>query len=215
MTQPDQASSPFAGESGPSLVLATGRGEVQRLLETAGVPVTETARSIFDDTGERASLWASRCTAEQAADIIAAREAADVGGRSACRLSLGVERILETAEGTWPALPSNRVQARELLMVLRGKTHRVITAVVLVQDGAPVWQAVDVGYVEMRDFDTAFLDDYLDVMGDSVRGLMGGYRLDGLGVQLVSRVFGTSYSLLGFPLVRLLEELRARGVLAS
>ena len=67
----------------------------------------------------------------------------------------------------------------------------------------------------MRPLSEAFLDSYLDAAGDRILSSVGGYQLEGLGAQLFYRVNGDFFTVLGLPLLPLLEILRAQGVLPS
>jgi septum formation protein len=185
------------------------------MLEAAGVPVAEALASDIDEAGLRDSLWTTSVQADQAAMILAEHKAYDVDARSGAVLTLAADQILETREGTWPAKPQTMMEAREQLMMLRGKRHRLVTAAVLVQDDETVWDAVDEAYLTMRDFDIRFLDRYLETVGEAVLTSVGGYQIEGPGVQLFSSVVGTAFTILGLPMVPLLAELRTRGVLRS
>jgi len=207
--------SSFADPDGPRLVLASGSETRRAMLAAAGVPVAAIHQAVIDEAGLRESLWTTSVTAEQAAMIISEHKACDVGYRSGPGLVLGADQILETAEGTWPGKPKTRIEAREQLMMLRGKRHRLVSSCVLVEQGATVWDAVDVAYLSMRDFDNRFLDAYLDAVGDAALTSVGGYQVEGLGLQLFSKVTGSHFTILGLPLPPLMEELRARKVLRS
>jgi septum formation protein len=67
----------------------------------------------------------------------------------------------------------------------------------------------------MREFSDAFLDDYLAREGTVVLGSVGAYRLEGRGVQLLARVEGDYFAILGLPLLELLGFLRDRGAIRS
>jgi septum formation protein len=67
----------------------------------------------------------------------------------------------------------------------------------------------------MRDFSEDFLDDYLNRAGDRVSQTVGAYELEGLGVQLFERIEGDYFTILGLPLMPVLAELRARGIIAA
>ena len=62
----------------------------------------------------------------------------------------------------------------------------------------------------MRPFSDAFLDEYLAAAGEDVLGSVGTYRLEGLGAHLFSRIDGDHFTILGLPLLPLLEFLRAQ-----
>ena len=67
----------------------------------------------------------------------------------------------------------------------------------------------------MRSFSEAFLEAYLAAAGDDLLSSVGAYRLEGPGAQLFASIDGDYFSILGLPLLPLLDFLRAQGVLAT
>ena len=67
----------------------------------------------------------------------------------------------------------------------------------------------------MRDFSDDFLDAYLDAEWPAIGGCAGGYRVEGLGAQLFARIEGSHFTILGLPLLPLLDWLRVRGMIAT
>lgn len=108
--------------------------------------------------------------------------------------------------------PADGAAARENLRYLRGRRHELHTAAALYRDGAPLWRGEDTARLWMRRFSDAFLDRYLAAEGDRVRETVGAYRLEGRGVLLFERLEGDPCTILGLPLLSLLEALRKRGL---
>jgi septum formation protein len=67
----------------------------------------------------------------------------------------------------------------------------------------------------MRGFSDGFLDAYVAAAGADLLGSVGAYRLEGLGAQLFERVEGDYFTILGLPLLPLLDFLRGNGALLS
>jgi len=86
---------------------------------------------------------------------------------------------------------------------------------VISEGGTPVWRHVDVASLTMRPFSDRFLSIYLDNEWPAISGCVGCFRLEGLGVQLFSRIQGSHFTVLGLPLMPLLDYLRTRGVVTS
>ena len=114
-------------------------------------------------------------------------------------LALGAKRLRK---------PADRVEAAEQLRTLRGNTHELHSALALVRDEEMLFSCVDTARLTMRDFSDRFLDDYLDMAGDSVTSSVGGYQLEGIGIHLFERVDGDYFTVLGLPLLPLLAFLR-------
>nr|WP_280923379.1 Maf family protein [Rhizobium halophytocola] len=102
-------------------------------------------------------------------------------------------------------------EARANLSVLRGKTHRLNSAMSLVADGVECWGHVEPAEMSVRDFSDGFLDGYIARAGKGVLKSVGSYQLDGLGVQLFERVTGDYFTVIGLPLIQLLAKLREMG----
>jgi len=78
-------------------------------------------------------------------------------------------------------------------------------------DGKVLFELVDTAHLTMRDFSDRFLDDYLDMAGDTALGSVGGYQLEGIGIHLFEKVEGDYFTILGLPLLPLLAYLRRSG----
>ena len=67
----------------------------------------------------------------------------------------------------------------------------------------------------VRAFSPAFLDGYLAAVGEAACASVGGYQIEGRGLQLFSRIEGDVHAVVGLPMLDLLDQLRVRGVLPS
>ena len=128
-------------------------------------------------------------------------------------LVIGSDQVLEL-DGALIDKAETLDVAADRLWSMRGRPHRLHSAVALVQDGAVVWRGADTAQLWMRDFSRQFLDDYLAREGEAVLSSVGCYRLEGLGAQLFDRIEGDYFTVLGMPLWPLLDALRSRGEIA-
>jgi len=127
---------------------------------------------------------------------------------------IGADQML-AVDGVALDKPRSAGEAREHLLLLRGRPHELITAAAVAKNGAVVWRATDVPRMRMRNFSEAFLDEYIERAGDDVLHSVGAYRLEGLGAQLFERVEGDYFSVLGLPLLPLMAFLRGQGELGA
>ena len=85
----------------------------------------------------------------------------------------------------------------------------------IAEGGRPVWREVDTATLFVRPLSDGFIDDYLDVEWPAIAHCVGCFRIEGRGAQLFSRIDGSQFTVLGLPLLPVLDYLRVRGVLAS
>jgi len=197
------------------IVLASGSASRRAMLEAAGVAF-EVIRPQVDEDAVKESLKAEGIETRGLADALAELKAISVSRRHAGRIVIGSDSIValgahESQGGTMLDKPDSRARAAEQLRMMRGDTHRLVSAVVAARDGVPVWRHVDSAKLHVRAFSDAFIETYLDAEWPAISGCVGCFRIEGPGVQIFSRVEGSQFTILGMPLLPLLGWLRDIG----
>lgn len=194
------------------IILASKSPARAAVLTGAGVPF-ETAVAGVDEDAVKQAMLAEGAGAREVADALAELKAIRISQRRP-GFVIGSDQTLEF-EGRLYDKVSDQAQAAERLKAMRGKSHKLHSAVVVAKDGAPIWREVVSATLTMRDFSDAFLADYLAAEGEHALGSVGVYRLEGPGAQLFSRIEGDYFAILGLPLMGLLDLLRRHGALAA
>lgn len=195
----------------PAVVLASASRPRAALLTGAGIAFTTDPPAI-DEAAVKASIRGEGGSAAAAAEALAALKAQQVSRRHPGALVIGADQMLECG-AAWFDKPTDPAQARRHLKALRGQAHDLISAVAVVRDGTVLWHHVERATLTMRPFSEAFLDDYLARAGESARRSVGVYEMEGLGIQLFSRIDGDYFAILGLPLLPILDFLRGHGVI--
>ncbi len=202
----------IADSEAPAVVLASASRARLELLLCAGV-ATRAEPARVDEQEVRASLRAERAGVEDAAETLAELKALKVSRHASGALVIGADQIL-VCDGAWFDKPPDRTRAAADLRALSGKRHSLATAVCVVRDGVQLWHHRESARLTMRPLGDAFIDAYLDAIGADALVSVGAYQLEGLGAQLFSRIEGDYFTILGLPLLPLLEFLRNHGVVA-
>lgn len=196
-----------------ALILASGSAARRRILQSAGVPFTiETAE--VDEAAIIESLEAEKARGRDVADLLAEMKALRVSARSLGAFVIGADQVLSLGSELFQK-PGNVVAARAQLRRLRGQTHVLSSAVCVARDGAIVWRVVQEARLTMREFSDAFLETYLGEAGGDILGSVGAYHVEGLGIQLFSRIDGDAFTIQGLPLLPLLDFLRTHGIVRT
>ena len=191
------------------LLLASKSAVRRAVLQAAGVPVEVEAA----DIDERAiESGAGLTDPSEVATLLARQKARAVSVKQPGRFVLGADQTLALGNRRF-SKAADRAGARAQLQELRGTTHALHSAVTVLRDGKIAYEHVAAARLTMRAFSDEFLDSYLDVVGDAATASVGGYQLEGHGAQLFERVEGDHFTVLGLPLLPLLNWMREEGLL--
>jgi septum formation protein len=192
------------------LILASQSSARQMLLKNAGISF----EAIPADIDERALQQKSGLTSPgEIAALLAEHKAAFVSTRHPERYVVGADQTLALGLKLFNK-PAGRAEAAAQLRALAGQTHTLYSAVAVVCDGATLFSAVSVAHMTMRKLDDAAINAYLDAAGEAVTTSVGAYQLEGLGVHLFDLIEGDHFTILGLPLLPLLDFLRGEKMIA-
>jgi septum formation protein len=193
------------------LVLASKSTIRHAILRDAGIPVAVEPADIDERAIEQRS---AKEDAGELAAVLACEKARTVAARFPGRLVLGADQTLALGERRF-SKPADRAGARRQLAALRGQTHELHSAVALVRGSSVLFEHREVARLTMRSFSDQFLEAYLDAAGAAVTASVGGYQLEKVGIQLFEHIQGDHFTIIGLPLVPLLEYLRTAGWVAE
>jgi septum formation protein len=192
------------------LVLASQSKVRRALIEAAGIPV-ETRPAYLD---ERAIEQQVKGGPGEIALTLAREKARTVAAMSGNGYVVGCDQTLALGERRF-SKPADRAGARNQLLAMRGRAHELHSAVAVCRNGGVTFGHVSVARLTMRPFSDEFLEAYLSAAGDNVTASVGAYQLERTGIHLFEKIDGDHFTILGLPLLPLLEHLREEGVLVA
>ncbi|MEX1252592.1 MAG: Maf family protein [Hyphomonas sp.] len=194
-----------------AVTLASSSVSRRALLAAAGVAAGSAAPNVDEEsyrTTMRADGVPVRDQAMQLAELKAVRVSQSRPG-----LVIGADQMLALGDEAFDK-PRDLAEAKSHLGRLSGKSHTLETAIVVCEEGRPVWRHLARPKLTMRPLSPVFIEDYTARCGPALLSTVGAYQLEGLGAQLFTRIEGDYFSILGLPLLPLLDYLRIRKVLA-
>lgn len=195
------------------LILASTSPTRLTMLRAAGLDPTPVAPRV-DEATIRDALTAEGASPRDIADALAEMKARKVAEKHPDAVVLGCDQVLALDRQTF-AKAETPDDARAQLRQLRGKTHKLLSAAVVYENGEPVWRHVSEARLTMHNFSDAYLDDYVTRNWDSIRHSVGGYKIEEEGVRLFASIQGDHFTILGLPLLPLLAWMGNRGMIAT
>ena len=195
----------------PPLVLASGSSIRRELLRKAKVEFTVQTAGV-DEEAIKAALQVEGAKPREIADALAEAKTRRVANKRPDALVLGCDQVLEF-EGDVLSKPASEDDAQQQLSRLMGKTHKLLSAAVIYENGQPVWRHVGQVRMTMRQASDTWLESYVLRNWPSIQEAVGSYKLEEEGVRLFTRVDGDFFNVLGMPLLEILAYLTLRGVI--
>jgi len=190
----------------PQLVLASSSPFRRMLMENAGL-VFEAVAADIDERRIEAALEDAHARPEQVAVELARAKALEVSRRMTGALVIGSDQTMSLGERVYHK-PKDVEEAKRHVLSLSGKTHRLNSGIALARDGEVLWDHLSHADLTVRTLSADFVERYVARCGEKLLGSVGAYQLEGEGIQLFSEIRGDYFTILGLPMLPLLDKLR-------
>lgn len=195
------------------VILASQSASRRAMLDAAGVDYRALPAHV-DEASVKQALLAEKQTPRAIADALAELKSVKISRQNPQNLVIGSDSIVSMGDRLFDK-PESREQAKKHLESFSGQEMRLSSAVVVSENGVPVWRHVEQALLTVRALSDAFIETYLDAEWPAIAGCVGCFRIEGPGVQLFERLRGDHFTILGMPLLPLLGYLRTKGAMPS
>lgn len=185
------------------IILASSSRSRRKILNDAGVkyrpikPLVDEERLKRDFKGSTKKL----------ALMLAEKKALSVSKKYKNAIVIGADQVL-SFKGKVFNKPKTLKEAERNFKLFRNKIHYLDSATVIAYNDRIVWRNEQSPKMKVRNFSDKFLKNYLKKIDTGVTYSAGGYSIEKEGVQMFSKVEGDFFTIIGLPIVPLLEKLR-------
>lgn len=197
-----------------SVILASKSAARLTMFEAAGVVLDAVAPMVEEDS-VRKEMTAKGESAANIALALAEAKAVKISAKYPGTLVIGSDQVLETENGDILSKAETPREAAITLSDLSGRSHVLQSAAVIAENGNAAWRHVDAAAMTMRELSDEFISTYVTQYWEEIRPCVGCYRIEAEGAQLFSGVDGNQFTIMGIPLLPVLDYLRLRGNLLS
>lgn len=188
------------------IILASKSVYRQQLLRNAGVNFDVAAARVDERAIERDNQLSKLDQPARTAHLAAAKAFAVAQHHPDCFV-IGADQTIML--GQMPLhKPRDMSHLREQLKMMRGKTHRLVSAAVIAKNNQILAETSQTVKLTMRDFTDPEMEKVIDLAGETLLQCAGGYQLEGPSINLFEKIDGDYFTVLGLPLLPLLKALR-------
>ena len=193
------------------IILASKSKVRALLLENVGLSFVSVDAAI-DEEQVKLSYINAGYTPRDVSDLLADMKAKKLSNRFPNQLVIGCDQILSFRE----QIISKAKNINDLvhqLKVLEGNEHIVYSASVVYINNRPEWRFIGSANMTMRNLSDDFILKYVEDNWDKIQHSVGGYEIESSGASLFSKIDGDYFSVLGIPILQLIDYLINRGVI--
>jgi len=195
------------------LILASKSQARQALLQGAGLPF-EIMGADVDERALEEPLIAKGAGGVEVAVHLACAKALAVSAQRPGFLTIGADQVLQQGKRLF-SKPRDLEEAKEHLAALSGQVHELHSAFCVARDEKILREGVVTAKLTCRVLSPDFIEAYVATAGSELLSSVGAGAIEGLGIQVIEKIEGDHSTILGLPLLPLLEILRGEGSLLS
>lgn len=188
------------------LILASNSQGRKALLTGADIKFKAQAADIDEDVIKNNNQSLGLSPAQTAQDLADAK-ALFVSQQYQSQLVLGSDQVCHL-NGQLINKPGSTDKLFAHIQKLNGKTHILTSAISIAQNGKIIFRCSDDARLTMYNLSTDEIENYVNRASEQVVNAAGGYHLEAIGVQLFKKIDGSYFTILGLPLLPLIEFLR-------
>ena len=185
------------------IILASSSRSRRKILSDAGVKY----KSMKPPVDEESLKNGFKGSTKKLALMLAERKALSVSKKHKESIVIGADQVL-SFKGKVFNKPKTIKEAEKNFKLFKNKIHYLDSATVIAYNDKIIWRNEQSPKMKLRNFSDKFLKNYLRKVGKEVTLSAGGYSIEKDGIQLFSKIEGDFFTIIGLPIIPLLEKLR-------
>ena len=185
------------------LVLASKSGVRKDILDKYEVEVIVSPSNVDEDQVKEA-LLEKGADPEIISKNLAELKSVKVSNKYPDQLVLGADSVISLDQKLINK-PNSRNEAYEILNLLNGKKHYLISSVCISKNGSMIWNYTDKSELKMKNLSDKELKSYLSEIKTEVLLAYGVYQIEASGLNLFEYIKGDKDSIMGLPIKQIKE----------
>ena len=185
------------------IVLASKSGVRKDILDKYGIESIVSPSNVDEDQVKEA-LLEKGADPEIISKNLAELKSSKVSVKYADQLVLGADSVI-SLDLKLINKPRSRDEAYNILKLLNGKKHYLISSVCISKNGAMIWNYTDKSELKMKNLSDNQLKSYLSQIKTETLMAYGVYQIEADGLNLFEYIKGDNDSIMGLPIKQIME----------
>ena len=181
-----------------NVIILASKSKVRKAILNSNKIDCEVVPSNVDEDSVKISLINNKASPEMISKNLAELKANKVSSKFPDKLVLGADSVIDFEEKII-SKPNNRDEALDILKILNGKSHFLISSVCISKGGIMIWNYTDKATLTMKSFSEKELILYLSKISDEALYAYNVYQIEGEGRNLFNKIKGDENTIMGLP----------------
>ena len=188
-----------------NIILASKSKVRKDILEANGISC-DVVPSNVDEDSVKETLVKENASPEIISKNLAELKANKISAKFIDKLVVGADSVIDL-KGKIISKPADRKEAFEILKLLNGRSHHLISSVCISKTGNMIWNYTDKATLTMKNFSDNELKLYLSKISDEALYAYNVYQIEGEGRNLFTKIEGDEDTIMGLPIKQIKEYL--------
>ena len=188
-------------------IILASKSKVRKEILDSNKIFCDVVPSNVDEDSVKVALINKKANPEIISKNLAELKANKVSAKYLDKLVIGADSVIDL-EGQIISKPTNRSEALDILKLLNGKSHYLISSVCISKNGNMIWNYTEKAQLFMKKFKLEELEKYLSKLSDEIIFAYNVYQIEGLGKTLFAEIKGDSDTIMGLPVKKIKEFLK-------
>ena len=189
------------------IVLASKSGVRKEILDKYSIKSIVSPSNVDEDQVKEA-LLEKGADPEMISKNLAELKSVKVSAKFSDQLVLGADSVI-SLDSKLINKPNSRNEAYNILKLLNGKKHYLISSVCISKNGAMIWNHTDKSELKMKNLSDGELKIYLGGIKTETLLAYGVYQIESGGLNLFEYIKGDKDSIMGLPIKQIKEYINS------
>lgn len=190
------------------IILSSNSNTRKKILTNTGIKFDQ-KRPLIDENKLKTKLLLKKINPRKICQTLAREKSLSNSIKFPQSFCIGTDSCL-IFNNKFLSKPFSKKEAKKVLVMLNGKYHTLYSSIFIAKNGKKMWSYNDEAILKLHKFSNKDMNLYIKKLNISNMKSSGLYQIEKIGITLFEKIEGNFFTILGLPIVPLLNFLRKK-----